>query len=135
MRSLIILLQVLFTTALLGGFWIWWQLQHVLSGYPPDGGFLLWWRELGEQLEFYLLEVQVLYPILWWSTSKLPWSPFWRTWRMIHLALVLLLLLATGLAWLQAFKDAVAQAEAEFRDAVGKDVATVVALGLEAYAH
>jgi DNA-binding MarR family transcriptional regulator len=40
-----------------------------------------------------------------------------------------------GLAWLQAFKDAVAQAEAEFRDAVGKDVATVVALGLEAYAH
>jgi DNA-binding MarR family transcriptional regulator len=40
-----------------------------------------------------------------------------------------------GLAWLQAFKDAVAQAEAEFREAVGKDVATVVALGLEAYAH
>ena len=100
MRSLMILLQVLFTTALLGGFWIWWQLQHVLSGYPPDGGFLLWWRELGEQLEFYLLEVQVLYPILWWLTSKLPWSPFWRTWRMIHLALVLLLLIATGLAWL-----------------------------------
>jgi DNA-binding MarR family transcriptional regulator len=40
-----------------------------------------------------------------------------------------------GLAWLQAFKDAVAQAETEFREAVGKDVATVVALGLEAYAH
>jgi hypothetical protein len=39
------------------------------------------------------------------------------------------------LAWLQAVKDAVAQAEAEFREAVGKDVATVVALGLEAYAH
>jgi DNA-binding MarR family transcriptional regulator len=39
-----------------------------------------------------------------------------------------------GLAWLQAFKDAVAQAEAEFREAVGQDVATVVALGLEAYA-
>jgi hypothetical protein len=29
----------------------------------------------------------------------------------------------------------VAQAETEFREAVGKDVATVVALGLEAYAH
>jgi DNA-binding MarR family transcriptional regulator len=42
---------------------------------------------------------------------------------------------ADGLAWLQAFKDAVAQAEAEFRQAVGQDVATVVALGLEAYAH
>jgi DNA-binding MarR family transcriptional regulator len=41
---------------------------------------------------------------------------------------------ASGLLWLQAFRDAVAQAEAEFRQAVGTDVATVVALGLEAYA-
>jgi DNA-binding MarR family transcriptional regulator len=41
---------------------------------------------------------------------------------------------ATGLAWLQAFRDAVAQAEAEFRSEVGADVATVVTLGLEAYA-
>jgi DNA-binding MarR family transcriptional regulator len=40
----------------------------------------------------------------------------------------------TGLAWLQAFQDAVTQAEAEFRTEVGKDVATVVAIGLEAYA-
>jgi DNA-binding MarR family transcriptional regulator len=40
----------------------------------------------------------------------------------------------TGLAWLQAFKDAVGQAEKEFRAEVGTDVATVVALGLEAYA-
>ena len=40
-----------------------------------------------------------------------------------------------GLAWLQAFQDAVAQAETEFREGVGKDVATVVALGLEAYAQ
>ncbi len=39
-----------------------------------------------------------------------------------------------GLLWLQAFKNAVTQAEAEFRQAVGQDVATVVALGLEAYA-
>lgn len=39
-----------------------------------------------------------------------------------------------GLAWLQAFRDAVAQAEAEFREEVGRDVATVVAIGLEAYA-
>jgi DNA-binding MarR family transcriptional regulator len=39
----------------------------------------------------------------------------------------------TGLLWLQAFKDAVAQAEREFRQEVGPDVATVVALGLEAY--
>jgi DNA-binding MarR family transcriptional regulator len=40
----------------------------------------------------------------------------------------------TGLAWLQAFRDAVTQAESEFRAAVGHEVATVVALGLEAYA-
>jgi DNA-binding MarR family transcriptional regulator len=40
----------------------------------------------------------------------------------------------TGLAWLQAFREAVAQAEAEFRSEVGPDVATVVMLGLEAYA-
>ena len=41
---------------------------------------------------------------------------------------------ATGLAWLQAFKEAVAQAEAEFRADVGPEVATVVMIGLEAYA-
>ncbi len=40
----------------------------------------------------------------------------------------------TGLAWLQAFKEAVAQAEAEFRADVGPQVATVVMIGLEAYA-
>ena len=40
----------------------------------------------------------------------------------------------TGLLWLQAFERAVLQAEAEFRDEVGDDVATVVKLGLEAYA-
>ena len=40
----------------------------------------------------------------------------------------------TGLAWLKAFEMAVAQAEQEFREEVGSEVATVVALGLEAYA-
>jgi DNA-binding MarR family transcriptional regulator len=40
-----------------------------------------------------------------------------------------------GLAWLEAFKNAVAQAEKEFKDAVGLDVATVAMLGLEAYAQ
>jgi DNA-binding MarR family transcriptional regulator len=39
-----------------------------------------------------------------------------------------------GLAWLAAFERAVTQAEAEFRAEVGEDVATVVVLGLEAYA-
>ena len=40
----------------------------------------------------------------------------------------------SGLLWLEAFHRAVRQAEDEFRQAVGQDVATVVALGLEAYA-
>jgi DNA-binding MarR family transcriptional regulator len=40
---------------------------------------------------------------------------------------------ATGLDWLMAFERAVSQAEAEFKEAVGKDVALVVAMGLEAY--
>lgn len=40
----------------------------------------------------------------------------------------------TGLLWLEAFRLAVARAEAEFRTQVGTDVATVVTLGLEAYA-
>jgi DNA-binding MarR family transcriptional regulator len=42
---------------------------------------------------------------------------------------------ASGLLWLEAFERAVARAESEFRDAVGTDVATVVALGLEAYSE
>ena len=39
----------------------------------------------------------------------------------------------TGLLWLEAFRLAVVRAEAEFRAQVGEDVATVIALGLEAY--
>ena len=42
---------------------------------------------------------------------------------------------ATGLDWLRAFEQAVAQAEEEFRQEVGADVATVVNLGLEAYGN
>jgi DNA-binding MarR family transcriptional regulator len=38
-----------------------------------------------------------------------------------------------GLAWLGAYQDAVAQAEAEMRATVGDAVATVLSLGLEAY--
>jgi DNA-binding MarR family transcriptional regulator len=39
-----------------------------------------------------------------------------------------------GLAWLQAFRDAVARAEAEFRAELGPEIAAVVHVGLEAYA-
>lgn len=41
---------------------------------------------------------------------------------------------ALGRQWLDAFGRAVAQAEQEFRTLVGPEVATVVVLGLEAYA-
>jgi DNA-binding MarR family transcriptional regulator len=41
---------------------------------------------------------------------------------------------ATGLAWLQAFREAVAQAQAEFSAEVGSNVAAVVMIGLETYA-
>ena len=45
-----------------------------------------------------------------------------------------LMFTADGLAWLEAFRRAVAQAEREFRASVGDEVATVVSIGLEAYA-
>lgn len=41
---------------------------------------------------------------------------------------------AIGHAWLQAFRQAVAQAEDELQAAVGAEVATVIGIGLEAYA-
>ena len=40
----------------------------------------------------------------------------------------------TGVQWLQAYRQAVYRAEAEFDQALGADVATVIRLGLEAYA-
>lgn len=41
---------------------------------------------------------------------------------------------ATGMAWLDAYREAVEQAEGEMREAVGDEVATVLAIGLEVYA-
>lgn len=40
----------------------------------------------------------------------------------------------TGLVWLAAYEQAVQQTEAELQAELGKDVATVLAIGLEAYA-
>ncbi len=94
------LLQTLFSVALTVGFYLWWALDHVGHGYPPEAGFLRWWHGLEGQPEFHLLLVQLLYPLLWWLTRKAPWPPCWRAWRSVHLVLVLLLVLATGLLWL-----------------------------------
>lgn len=46
----------------------------------------------------------------------------------------LILFTPAGLAWQQAFRQAVGQAEEEFTGAVGRDVAAVVRIGLEVYA-
>lgn len=40
---------------------------------------------------------------------------------------------AAGLAWLDAYEESLAQAELEMRHAVGDQVSTVIAIGLEAY--
>jgi DNA-binding MarR family transcriptional regulator len=40
-----------------------------------------------------------------------------------------------GQLWLKAFVDAVRKAEHEFRAGVGEEIAVVVRMGLEAYAH
>lgn len=100
MIHLFSLIQLLFTAALLGGFWLWWVLDHVGHGYPPDGAFLRWWHALEGQPEFYLLIAQLTFPIYWWLTRNAGWSAFWRTWRWVHLSLVVLLILGTGLLWL-----------------------------------
>jgi len=39
-----------------------------------------------------------------------------------------------GLNWLQAYQEAVTQAQTELQEAVGQEIATVIGLGLEAYA-
>ena len=41
---------------------------------------------------------------------------------------------AAGLIWIRVYREAVTQAEQELRAAIGVDVATVIAIGLEAYA-
>jgi DNA-binding MarR family transcriptional regulator len=41
---------------------------------------------------------------------------------------------AIGMLWLRAHQDAVIQAEQEFRQEVGDEIATVVSIGLDAYA-
>jgi DNA-binding MarR family transcriptional regulator len=40
---------------------------------------------------------------------------------------------ANGMAWLNAYQDAAAQAQAEMHAAVGPEVAAVIAIGLEIY--
>jgi hypothetical protein len=94
------LLLPLFSASMVLGFWLWLTLHHWGHGHPPEGGFLRWWHDLEGQPEFHLLTVQLAYPIHWWHTRGLRWSRAWRIWRMTHLALVVLLIFATGLAWL-----------------------------------
>lgn len=98
---LLYLLQALFSTALALGFYMWWVLDHVGHGkLPQEEGFLRWWFALDGQPEFLLLFAQLLYPLFWWLSRNAGWPLFWRYWRNLHLAAVLLLILATALLWL-----------------------------------
>lgn len=96
------LVQCLFTISFVGGFALWWQLDHVGHGYRPESGFLRWWHQLDGQPEFHLLFAQLLFPLFWWLGRRWRWSAFWRTWSTVHLwatilltAVTLLMLLAT----------------------------------------
>ncbi|HEY0977055.1 MAG TPA: hypothetical protein VGE21_06250 [Flavobacteriales bacterium] len=89
------LVRMLFTIALVGGFALWWQLDHVGLGHQPAPGFLRWWYGLEGQPEFDLLTGQLLFPLFWWVGRKWPWSSFWRTWSTVHLVAVGLLILVT----------------------------------------
>lgn len=62
----------------------------------------------------------------WGLVTRVPDARDARAQRVVFTAL--------GLEWLRAFGQAVAQAEAELRASVGAEVATVIAIGLEAYA-
>lgn len=61
------------------------------------------------------------------------WDLVARTRHTHDARLTWIVFTAAGLQWLQAYSLAVQQAQAEFRAAVGAEVATVVHLGLEAY--
>ena len=61
------------------------------------------------------------------------WGLVTRTLDVVDKRARLVSFTADGLLWLAAFETAVAQAEAEFQESVGTDVALVVAMGLEAY--
>ena len=62
------------------------------------------------------------------------WNLVQRTPHPIDQRAKLIRFTGDGLAWLAAFERAVAKAQLEFQLDVGADVATVTALGLEAYA-
>lgn len=62
----------------------------------------------------------------WGLVTRLPDGRDARAQRVVFTPL--------GLDWLRAFGQAVAQAEGELRASVGAEVATVIAIGLEAYA-
>jgi hypothetical protein len=94
-------LLLAFTGCLVLGLWLWWELVHVRSGFPPmEPGFLKWWYELEGQPELDLFLVQIGYPVFWWFTRQQEWTGFWAVWRMAQLIAVIALLLVFGLLFL-----------------------------------
>ena len=83
------------------GLWLWWELEHLRSGFPPEGpGPLRWWYDLEGQPELDLFLVQLSYTVFWWLTRKHAWTGFWALLRKAHLFAVFALLLAIGLLFL-----------------------------------
>jgi hypothetical protein len=56
MIHLLRVIQILFSVSLVGGFWLWWMLDHVGHGYPPEaasyGGGTNW---MGNRSSIYSL--------------------------------------------------------------------------------
>ena len=92
------LILLVFVACFWLGLWLWWQIVHLLSGFPPtEPGFLRWWYDLEGQPELDLFLLQLGYPVFWWFTRKPAWTGFWGWLRKAHgialIALVVALLL------------------------------------------
>ncbi len=101
MACLLRTLLLAFVGCLVLALWLWWQLEHLLSGFPPaEPGFLKWWYDLEGQPELDLFLVQLGYPLFWWFTRGSAWTGFWGWLRSAHLIAVVALLLGIGLLFL-----------------------------------
>ena len=97
LRSLLMLYALCFWL----GLWLWWELQHVRSGFPPEGpGFLKWWHHVEGQPELNLFLLQLGYPLFWWFTRKPAWTGIWGWLRKAHGIAVVVLVVALLLLFL-----------------------------------
>lgn len=90
-----------FVGCLVLALWLWWELQHIRSGCPPDEpGFLKWWYDLEGQPELDLFLIQLGYPVFWWFTRNPAWTGSWGWLRKAHGIAAIYLVLALLLLFL-----------------------------------